>query len=48
VAYGPRPSAVIIELAGIAGNSRRMVQGFCLKCSPIPGQRITHYLLSVF
>ena len=27
--YGPRLSAFIVELVGIAGNSRRMVQGFC-------------------
>jgi len=29
VGYGSRLSALIVELAGIAGNSRRMVQGFC-------------------
>jgi transposase len=35
--YGPRLSALVVELAGIAGNSRDMVQSFCksVLCVPI-------------
>lgn len=35
--YGPRFSALLVELAGIAGNSRDMVQRFCesVLCIPI-------------
>lgn len=34
--YGPRLSALIVELAGIAGNSRDMVQSFCSSVLSIP------------
>jgi transposase len=34
--YGPRLSALIVELAGIAGNSREMVQSFCHSVLRIP------------
>ena len=34
--YGPRLSALIVELAGIAGNSRDMVQTFCSSVLGIP------------
>lgn len=34
--YGPRLSAIIVELAGIAGNSRDMVQRFCSSVLRIP------------
>jgi transposase len=34
--YGPRLSAFIVELAGIAGNSRDMVQRFCTSVLRIP------------
>jgi transposase len=34
--YGPRLSALIVELAGIAGNSRDMVQSFCSSVLRIP------------
>ena len=36
VGYGPRLSALMIELAGIAGNSRRMIQGFCHSVLGLP------------
>jgi len=34
--YGPRFSALIAELSGIAGNSREMVQSFCSSVLEIP------------
>jgi len=34
--YGPRLSALIVELAGIAGNSRDMVKRFCSSVLRIP------------
>ncbi len=34
--YGPRLSSLIVELAGIAGNSRDMVQRFCSSVLRIP------------
>lgn len=34
--YGPRLSALIAELSGIAGNSREMVQSFCSSVLGIP------------
>jgi transposase len=34
--YGPRLSALIVELAGIAANSREMVQTFCSSVLRIP------------
>ena len=34
--YGSRLSALIVELAGIAGNSRRMVQDFCHSVLGLP------------
>ena len=34
--FGPRLSAFVVELAGIAGNSRDMVQKFCISVLRIP------------
>jgi transposase len=34
--YGPRFSALVVELVGIAGNSRDMVQSFCSSVLRIP------------
>jgi transposase len=34
--YGPRLSALIVELVGIAGNSRDMVQSFCSSVLRVP------------
>lgn len=34
--YGPRFSALIVELAGIAGNSRDMIKSFCESVLDIP------------